>query len=186
MEIHSQTFTVSEASKATGVKADSIKNWTKQGVMIGHRTIGGGGSAGRKRTYTFRNILEIAVAGALLDLGIKSVPEAFRGANEFAHTGHGKTGYAESIRGTSARDPGLPYHFTLGDTYLYMSGEHCYITLHREDVVPVSIIQQALRRPIGYIALNLTKVFANVCNNIPDCPDYRNVLDAAYPEDATA
>ncbi len=154
MEIQSYTFTVATASQATGVSADSIKNWTKQGVMVGHGDIGGGGSAGRKRTYTFQNIMEIAVAGALLDLGIKSVSDAFLAAARFAHTGDDE------------RDIGMPYHYRAGDTFLYMSGKYSHVALNETDVVPFGDINRALRQPVGFIALNLTAVFVGVCKRM--------------------
>ena len=121
------------------------------------------------------------LAMALMEIGVKAPGDAFRAAQRFSHTGSGGASWVGDdglADGEPERQPGLPYHFALGDTYIYVSGGQATVALHTDGEVPLAQIERALGKPKGFIAVNMSAVFAAVVHRM--ARDYREVLDEAY------
>ena len=65
---------------ATGTSAKQITDWCNQGQIIGQREPLG---KGRKREFSFFNVMEIAGAVALMQVGVRSPADAFKAAASF-------------------------------------------------------------------------------------------------------
>ena len=78
------------------------------------------------------------------------------------------------------RLPGLPFDYKKGETFLYIAGGKVTVALHQDGVPEFGAITRALGNPPGFIALNLSAVFAGILHRM--ARDYREVLDEAYPD----
>jgi len=103
MNIFEEDFSAGEACNAVPVGNATLQSWCNRGVMVGHKTgspIEGGGKPGNYRRFPFFNVMEMAVARALTELGVGLHP-AFEAAALFAHI-------AEPA-GDLRRVPGVPF-----------------------------------------------------------------------------
>lgn len=168
------TFSASEVSVFTGTRPESIQNWIKRKLIVGHRKIEGGGSQGKHRRFTFHNLMEIAVAQTLMDMHM-GAKEAFAAAAQFAHWSGG------AVAGLPVRLPGLPFHPSHGYTIFGVAGEMTF----EEIWMPGSDCDTyaKLRHHLGanhFITVNATKIFNDVCERMSQSPS--EVLNAAYSE----
>lgn len=154
MSIFHQQFTNSEIVAATGVTNFQLQNWLKRGQIVGQRdsAVEGGGSPGKHRRFSFFNLMEVAIAKALIDLGVSDMQRVTNAAAAFAHTG-------DCINGDRpARTPGLP--FEKGQTLLIVGPERSeeYQILPTERLGLVAALAQ---HGVGAVVLNASKVFEN-------------------------
>lgn len=172
------TFSASEAASASGVSVESIQTWLKRKLIVGHRNIEGGGSQGRHRRFTFNNVMEIAVAKAIIDMGV-STKQAFTASNSFAHTGGGG-----EVFSLPDRQPSLPFHHNHGDTIMGIAGLRSFEELYKsgEDYDTFGRLRHHLQSE-HFLALNVSEIFGHVCVRMN--LHSRKVLDAVYPESVT-
>ncbi|MCF3595478.1 helix-turn-helix domain-containing protein [Rhodobacteraceae bacterium LMO-12] len=172
------TFSASELSELTGAKPDSIQNWLKRDLIIGHKKITGGGGQGKHRRFTFHNMIEVAMAQTLINLHMGS-KEAFAASANFAHAGGGGTTF-----NMPKRDPGLPFHFNHGETIFGVAGGWTFEELWKPGSSRDTYgnLRQHLHAD-HFLTVNASEVFNLVCARM-DVHPYK-VLDAAYPEDAS-
>lgn len=180
MDLLNRKYTAQSVAIATGTTAKQITDWCTQGQIMGQREPLG---KGRKRELSFFNVMEVAGAVALMEVGIRSPADAFKAAGYFSHIADGGGGWVRedgTIEGDGSpqRWPGLPYHFREGDTFLAVSGDMSEVVLSDDGTVNTYSIFPAMRRPSGFILLNMSAVFAQVMHRM--ALDYREVLDEAY------
>lgn len=172
MNIFFQEFQTGEAVKGGNVPGSTLQTWIRRGRIIGQRASGeeveGAGSPGHYRRFSFRNIIEIAIAKALIDCGMKDIDAAFRVAMHYAHAGN------------EQRIPGMPHHWSEGRTLIGYSAETDRIT---DDIwkpghdVYLNLIANTGGRS-GIIILDFSEVFQSVCDRLG--LDAAQQLDRAY------
>jgi hypothetical protein len=172
MTIQSQTFQMAEIANAIGASPQTIKAWLHKGIVLGNREITGGGGAGNRRNFTFHNLMEFAVAKAIMEIGFQRDAEtAFKAAAGFAHVGH------ESTDGLHAeRLPGFPFYE--GFTLLCTSGEHTTVVQHDPGSDQLTNIRINLRRPMGFLVIDMSEVFERTVSALGYHPQEQ--IDLAY------
>ena len=130
---------------AAGTTAKRITDWCNQGHILGQREHLGKGCW---RKFSFSNVLVIAGAVALMDAGVRSPADAFKAAGYFSH-----------IADSDVWDNG-------SDTFMAVSGD-MYEVVHGVDgTVNTYSIFPMMRRPAGFILLNMSAVFAQVMHRL--------------------
>jgi hypothetical protein len=179
MDLLNRKYTAQSVALATGTTAKQITDWCNQGQIIGQKgTLG----KGHRREFSFFNVMEVAGAVSLMEIGIRSPADAFKAASHFAHTAPGGSGWVvdgEIIEGDSKpkRWPSLPYHPRDGETFLVVSGDLSKVVLsQRGELNTFSFFSRP--RPAGFILLNMSEVFRAVTQRM--ALDYREALDEAY------
>jgi len=168
------TFTTGQVVAATGVANESLQNWLKRELIVGQKAIEGGGSKGRQRRYSFFNVIEIAMAKALIDAGLTALEPAFHAAHVFAHTGD------------SRRLPACPFNQRPGYTLL-LAGPGWADTFFMAPDAKALELYAALvpQGRIGATFINASRVFDNVCSRLMEITGDSQfhpeaVLEAAY------
>ena len=182
MDLSTGTLGAQDVATATGTTPKQITDWCHQGHIIGQKDRLG---KGHRREFTFNNVMQIAVGVALMQHGVQSPADAFAAAAHFAHFGSGHSGWVNENNEIveepprPRRNPGLPYHYRNGDTYLIVSGERSNVVLVEKGQLDLySIFPELVRAPAVFIAVNVSAVFAAVVENMGQ--DWRAVLDAIY------
>lgn len=175
-------FGAQDVATATNTTPKQITDWCNQGHIVGQKAPLG---KGRRREFSFANVMEVACGVALMQHGIQSPADAFRAAMRFSHFGSSHSGWVDAegrmveTNPKPKRDPGLPYHHLDGETFLIVSGERAAVIrvvkwqFNTHDIFP-----ELSRPPAAFIALNVTEVFKAVAHNLGH--DYRVVLDQVY------
>lgn len=176
MDLLNQVYTAQSVASATGTTSKQITDWCNQGQIMGQRKPLG---KGRRREFTFFNVMEVAGAVALMGIGIKSPADAFNAASKFAHIGQGGSGWVgDEQKKPVERWPGLPHHHTEGETFLIVSGDMARTVLSVSGKIDTYQPFPMHTRPMGFIALNVSEVFKVVMQNMGE--DWRVVLDKVY------
>ena len=160
MELFLQAYQTGDVVKATGVLNSTLQTWIRRDRIVGHREsgeeVGGAGSPGRYRQFSFRNIMEIALAKSLLDCGMRDMDAVFRIGMTYAHTG------------SDQRVPGMPYHWSRGRTII----GYCAETNMVDDEIwqPGTDVYLNLgaktRAKTGLILLDFSEVYQLVCHRL--------------------
>lgn len=168
------TFSTGQVVAATGVAHESLQNWLKRGLVVGQKDIEGGGAKGRHRRYSFFNVIEIAMAKALIDAGMSTLEHAFYAAALFSHTGVG------------GRIPSHPFNQRPGYTLL-VAGPGWADTFFLSPDTKALELYAALvpQGRIGATFINASRVFDNVCGRLMEITGDKQfhpeaVLEAAY------
>jgi hypothetical protein len=171
----SKEFSAKEVCEICGVSNDSLQNWIKRKLIVGHREIKGGGQGpGRHRRFSFFNVVEVAIANRLMTLGMQP-KEAFKNAAHFAHSGGGG-----EVFDMPERLPGLPFHQEHGDTIFAVGLRGTWEAIWGR--TPTSDPYAQMRQHVGddFISLNVTNVFNELCNAMGLHPF--KTLDEIYGE----
>jgi len=158
MNIFQQRFSTGQVVAATGLPNATLQSWLKRDLIVGHKQyapIQGGGSPGAHRTFSFFNVMEIAIAKALLG---------------FAHVGNGQIGDMRP-----ERRPGLPYNDACL-TVLCVRQENSVVEIWK----PKSDLFITARHRLGegFVVLEINPIFERVTHRLGH--DYRDVLNFAY------
>lgn len=182
MDLFNGKLGAQDVAQATGTTPKQITDWCHQGHILGQK---GRLGKGRRREFSFSNVMEIAVGVALMQHGIQSPADAFQAAMHFAHVGSRHSGWVdengEMVENPPRpkRNPGFPYHFRDGATYLIVSGERANVVLVEKGQLNLySVLPELARPPAVFIAVNVTEVFRVVITNMGE--DWRVVLDQVY------
>lgn len=182
MDLSKGTLGAQDVAKATGTTPKQITDWCNQGHIIGQKEPLG---KGRRREFTFSNVMQIAAGVVLMQYGVNSPGDAFRAAAHFAHFGSCHSGWInendELVEDPPRpkRNPGFPYHFRDGDTFLIVSGDRANVVLVEKGEIHLNSVFPELSRPqAAFIAANMTEVFKAVIHNMGQ--DWRVVLDQVY------
>lgn len=171
LSIFQRSFQTGEILKASGITNTALQNYLRRGIVVGHKDIkgGGGSGTGRYRQYTFRNVMEIALAKAIMDAAQGNIPEtAFQAAQIVAHFGE------------DGRLPGLPLPASRGFTILAVAGEQVVIEAWEPGKDILAILRNELRGHAGFILVNVNDVFRGVCSALDLDPG--EILRDAYGE----
>lgn len=150
MSIFHQQFTNSEIVAATGVTNFQLQNWLKRGQIIGHG-VEGGGSPGRYRKFSFFNLMEIAVAKALIDVCMTDMQRVTEAAAGFAHTGNG------AIGDRPGRQPGFP--FKDGKTLLIVGPDRSGEYQIGPNDHPLGLLAAIKEHGMGAVVIDASEVF---------------------------
>lgn len=166
MSIYQQRFTTGQVIAATGTTNASLQSWIRRGVIVGQKEgqIDMPGSPGIRRTFTFFNVMEIAIAKALTDGGM-DVTGAFQAGAMFAHSGD------------ESRQPAMPFP---GNVYtlLCSTGGSTAIEAWKPGEDVFAIIRDRLLRPVTFSIVIVDDVFDRVCAALKLHPE--EVKDQAY------
>jgi len=181
MDLLNRKYTAQSVALATGTTAKQITDWCNQGQIMGQREPLG---KGRRREFSFFNVMEVAGAVALMEVGVRSPADAFKAASYFAHIAPGGSGWVgdDGIMVEEGNDPkrwpSLPYHHNDGETFLVVSGDMSEVVLSKSGELNTYSFFPMHHRPAGFILLNMSEVFKTVSHRM--ALDYREVLDEAY------
>lgn len=174
MSIFQQRFSTGQVVTATDLPNATLQSWLKRNLIIGHKDIAGGGSPGIHRTFSFFNVMEIAIAKALTDLGL-SASDALKAGQRFAHGASGPIGMGPSRR------PSIPFDSReVGCmTLLCIAGDKSitYRMTKAENGL-FAEARSALGWPGGFIVLEIGPIFERATRRLGY--DYRAVLADAY------
>lgn len=165
MNILEQYFKVGQVAELTGFPARNISDWASRGhikASSGGSPVGGG-IQGKDRHYTFRNVMQVAIAGELMTKFDIPLAAAMRAPLIFAYTG------------ADGREPGVP--FESGDAYIALrslgtNGE-CIDTLPMNPMMPDG---QESNNVILWV--NAGDVFRTICKRLD--LNAQAVIDRCY------
>lgn len=184
MDIFNKQFSAADVAEAAEISPNSLQNWLKRGVIVGHRNIEGGGSPGRHRRFSWFNVMEIAIAGQLIETGLQP-SDAFQAGAMFAHTAPGKSGWVGGRADkTPLRLPGAPFHYSHGDTMLAVRGDRTLVAAVSDFRDHMHMLAK-MGRPKGLVIINVTQIFVQVVQNL-GLGKPNEILDEMYPVDAAA
>jgi hypothetical protein len=112
MSLFEQRFSTETAADAAGMRASALQTWLRRKVVCGHETfpLEGGGSSGAYRSWSFRNVMEVAVVQTLVSAGI-DLDRARPAGLTFAYTGSSiGTGVVSYGEAPTMREPGFPFY----------------------------------------------------------------------------
>jgi hypothetical protein len=183
-----QRFQLGQVAEVLDTSPETIKAWLHRGFIVGcsedgEQLVEGGGGRGVRRTFSIHAVMQMAVANEIVSAGIRDTQAAFEAAMRFAHTGKGDWGYLGEIRSSPPprRNPGMPFHYSLGRTVLMMGKNASRVALER-DTPSVFFKGEAVS-----ITVNVSLVFDQVCSRLMEITGDKSfhpsaILDAAYPE----
>lgn len=151
MSIFQQTFTNAQIVASTGVTNDQLQNWIRRDLIVGQGQIEGGGSPGRHRRFSFFNLMEIAIAKALLDAGLGDLQRTTQAAKHFAHVGRGEIGDRPE------RLPGFP--FKDGKTLLIVGPRDAREYQVTQQERPLALYAAIKQHGIGALVIDASAVF---------------------------
>lgn len=184
MELLNREFTAQSVALATGCDVRKISDWATRGMIVGGN---GGGIQGRSRKFSFFNVMEVAIATQLMDIGLSSVQDAFKAAAHFSHSGEIRSGWVGDDHSDepSPRLPGLPHHHNLGLSFLFAWDKGSAVVLtNYSGEVKLAELTPDYHHARGFIVVNVSELFIGICTRM--ALDYREVLDEAYPKEAAA
>lgn len=165
MNIFHAQFNTGQVLKAADVTNASLQTWIRRGAIIGHKghEIENPGSPGYRRSFSFHNVMEIATAKALIDIGV-DLSDAFHAGAMFAHTGD------------EHRLPGLPFTAE-AYTLLCVARNHSDVVAWKPGTDILANIRLALHGPLGFVVLQMNPLFDRVTVALGYHPE--EVLDLA-------
>lgn len=175
LEFLSAKYRTKDICKAANISNGRLQNYFARGLVMGHRSVEGGGA--NNRIYRWPTLMEVAAATEMIAAGIPP-KAAFFFAAEVAHAGHSEGD------GLPARHPGFPFHHNLGDTLILATGDTAKIACDGAASFDTTFALRMMGNPLCYVTLNVTELFNTVCQRLETGQDYRSVLDAFYPEHA--
>lgn len=156
MNIFHAQFTLGQVAEATGLPADTIKTWLRKELI--HTMPSKADGPGTRRLHSFHGAMEIAVAGALMEAGVKDNSVVFHAATSFAHFGDGP------LPGTPGRIPGCPFPDNL--TYLAVGGGRSAEIYYRPGKDEMASIRHRLKRPEVIIMVEINSIFERVVRGL--------------------
>lgn len=168
MSIFAQGLGTDVVLRAANISSVLLGQWIRRGLIIGRRPDAGEeggiktGKQGLRRTYTYHQAVEIAVAAELARDGAVPVGRAFKAAASFAHSGN---------RG---RLPGLP--FEDGETFLAVAGDRSFVFVMDDEGLEEA--RRHLGEPFTMILLNVGRVVDRVIAAIGRRP--QEEIEQAY------
>ena len=171
--ILNRSFSSREAGEAIGIEVKHITNWATRGFIVGQSE----GGKGKRRLYSFNNLLEITLALELMAVEGLGPESAFRAARRPAFFGGAfKARFAGDVAvPTDERMPGLPFHHSLGDTVLVVGKNNNRVILTDDGRIPFES-----DGPV--IVVSVSKVFQHLCGRLGLDPE--SILDFIYKVDA--
>jgi hypothetical protein len=167
MNIFHAQFSTGQVVEATGVLNATLQSWIKRNIIVAQPPEGaaaeagitGGGTPGMHRRFSFFNVMEIAIAKALIDAGLGELENAFKAARHFAHIGQG-----EISANHPARVPGCPYDNAgmAATTLVAVRGDRSMEHLWKVGTDPIPVIWGTLETREGFTLIDAGVVFERV------------------------
>lgn len=150
--IFHEQFTLGQVAEAIQTNPETIKTWMKKGLI--HRAPTEGGGPGTRRLHSFFGVMEMAVAAALIEAGVKDNGVAFLAAGSFAMFGDGP------ILDRPGRIPGCPFHEGL--TYVAVGNGQSTEVLYRPGKDMMAETRHHLRKAEVIIFVEINPIFNRV------------------------
>ena len=166
MNLFEIEFATGDLLRAANVTNPSLQTWIRRELIVGHKVDMPGGP-GTKRQFSFFNIMEVATAKALIDVGLQT-SNAFQAAGRFAHMGSGRL-------------PSLPAPGD-GKTLLCVAGSRSVTIQQTPTGDAFGTARHLLGKPPGFVVLDISELFDRVCGALGFHPEA--VLAQAYPDGA--
>ncbi|MEY8838889.1 hypothetical protein AB9K41_07635 [Cribrihabitans sp. XS_ASV171] len=170
-------YPLSHASELLGVKPRTLQSWVQ---FMPSERVEGGGVKGSHRRFSFFALIQAATAQKLIALGV-SASRAFEYAAEFANFGGMETGGWVGGPRPAMRNPSMPFHYALGDTYLCADASQAIVLRVPKGETLDAIVARSDLDGSAYIRLDMWPIFCGVVRKLSD--DYRApfaLLDDAY------
>lgn len=165
MKALSGTWKTGDVCEIVGVQKQRIMMWLKRGLPLAYE-MSGGGTPGKHREFTFRNLMELAVARAAVDAGVPT-EIAFRAAAKFAYS----TSHKQVDGGLEVlREQGFPFPAP-AETYVIIHGGD--FTIGDE-----ASLSMPLAKSDSVTVVNAGRVFSGVIDRLGLDP--QKVLVATY------
>ena len=152
MNIFHEEYTLGQVASATGLSVETIKTWLRKELIWSKPTKADG--PGTRRLHSFYGVMEIAVAAALIDAGVKDNEVTFYAARFFAHSGDGGTGFRPG------RLPGCPFHEGL--TYIAVGNGRSIEVCYRPSKDSLAAIRHDLGQPEVIILVEINAIFQRI------------------------
>lgn len=167
MNIFEEEFSTGRVVEAASASNATLQTWLRRDLIVGHRgkaPIGGGGTPGAHRKFSFYNVMEIAVGKGLIDVGAPSVEAAFQAASDFAHTGTTPSGWAGDPAAPYPREPGMPFnpYWKVCKTLLCVAGQRSEVFAWDGKGDLWSMARAELGFPEGMILLEIDGIYERV------------------------
>lgn len=172
MSIFQQKFLTGEVVKAADVTNNALQTWAHRGYIVAQRAGPGDDPSGpgSRRQFSFFNVMEIAIAKALVDAGI-TVEQAFKAAGFFAHSSD------QSRTGGGIRLPSLPFPHEV-QTLIAVAGDRSVTAEWSVRYDPYPALRADLGQPVSMTVLAVNPIFDKVCAALGY--GAANVLTEAY------
>ncbi len=166
--ILTRKFTSGDVIKAAGITNDRLQTWLRADrYIIGHRNGAKVGTDGPRRTFSFYNVMEIALATELILVGL-TVEDAFKTSVIFSHAGEVSYDYDD------IRCPGLPFQdgITLFVANLQHSETINWLPGQNESNVMAEIfLSHVSRTETLFRVINMSKLYDRVASSLNFHPD---------------
>lgn len=172
MSVFEETYGSADVIRAAGVSNDVLQIWIRRGLILGApgKGVHMPGRQGLRREFTYFNVVEIAVAAALISAGVSN-KSAFQHAASFAHVGTGP------LPKHPGREPAMP--FAAGVTYLAVAGDESVVLQHTPGQGDMMVmINHHLGKPRTVILVNASRVVGDVLTALDRDPEAE--IAAAY------
>lgn len=177
MSLFTSQFDTSAVARACGVTANVVHNYLKRDLLSEVRgQVTGGGGRGKGKHFTFYNVMEVAIARALMEAwgqGKGDPERAFIAAEQFAHFGEEYDGLR--------RHPAVPFEGS-GHTLFVVGSEGQTRELFIPSGVPGAdyhSIWREIRSP-NFTIINASRVFETVVERLGADP--ADALAECYAE----
>ena len=188
MDIFSQTFSAAEVAAACNIAPETLQNWMKRDLIMGHvdgeTKVAGGGSRGVRRQFSWENLMDIATASAFVEIGFLPT-DAFKIAHRFSMVSDSGGAVwdddpeAENRRGPY-RAPSFPHHQSEGQTYLCAWGETRRVILSKDGSINPHALAKPSDRATGFACVNMTELFIHVATRADLGQHPFAILDQIY------
>ena len=178
------------AAQIAGMNEAGLQGWMRRkevgtGGQNGIDPVLGGGSQGSHRLWSFRNIMEIAIANELVTGGV-DLDLALSAGATFAYTGGMPGNMAVDMNADPdsidpMREPGFPFHddhHTALRTFVIVSNKGTTVVAGGDDYDPIREAMIRLGNPKVWTCLDCNEVFWMVCHNLKIVPIV--ALEQAY------
>lgn len=175
MSIYHRMFTAREVIAAADISMSTLQNWLKRNVIVGHKTIEGGGERGKHRRFSWYNVMEICAAAALVRAGVSDLGLAFAAGMKFGHNN------PQARTRAPQRAIAMPYETSHGGTLLIAAGNRSNVVCHKIGADPITAVRAELGQPEAFIIIDLLQMFGRACAALNLNP--QAILIEAYAEE---
>ena len=168
-------FSSAQTAKAASIKPTLLHTWMRRyfDAIDDRHQIEGGGTRGHDRTFSYYDVMNIALAARLVDVGVPVV-DALKAGACFAYTYMNIPGYR--------REPGMPFHDAKRPpvTLVIVSPKGPAVVPYDRQTDPFKEINILLGNPDAFTVFPVHACWIDVCVKLGFVPS--DVLNAAYEE----
>lgn len=161
MSIFEEQFTLGQVAEAISTNPETIKTWIRKEVIVNTPSAGRG--PGVPRLHSFYGVMEMAIAAALIEAGVRDNAVIWLAASNFAHAGDGGTG------SRPGRVPGCP--FPEGLTYVAVGGGRSVDVCYRPGNDMMAATRSALGGAEVIIFIEINRIFRRIVTALGHNPE---------------